>query len=386
MLPSTQRGGTEEYALTIASAAAKDGCDVHAAFPQTDGTTSLVEDFVAEGICYHPLEIPEPSNYRLGVIGTLFPRFLRTIALLLKLKPDIVSLSLPWAEWCLGSILACGFLKIPTVVVIHLIPYKFAFGKKRLKVYSWAINRKQQWVAISEKNRQFICESFQIPYEQVPRIYNGTKLPLNLTNIGCEEIATVRSQVRQELGIPEASQIALTVGRLEHQKGYSDLVPVIPHVVKEFSNMWFVWAGDGSERDYFVSKVQEYGVQDKVLFLGYRSDVQRLLKAADLFVFPTHFEGLPFALIEAMAYSLPIVSSDASSIPEIIENKVHGILFRSGDSCDLLEAIRWALKHPDDMHQMAQNAQQRAQEFSEERMVKETLEVLQNFSFADRGK
>jgi glycosyltransferase involved in cell wall biosynthesis len=155
---------------------------------------------------------------------------------------------------------------------------------------------------------------------------------------------------------------------------------VIPHLIKEFPDVKFVWVGDGELREDLINKVREYGIEDKVLFLGYRSDVPRLLKSADLFVFPTHYEGQPFALLEAMGHGLPIVTSDASGIPELIENRVHGLLFRTGDSCDLSEALRWALMHSDSMKEMARNAQQRVQEFSEERMVKETLGVLKKLA------
>ena len=109
---------------------------------------------------------------------------------------------------------------------------------------------------------------------------------------------------------------------------------------------------------------------------GYRSDVPRLLRAADLFVFPTHFEGFGLAIVEAMAHDLPIVSSDAKSIPEIIENNVNGLLFPSQNSKSLLKTIRYALKHPDEMRVMAKEAKSNVERFSEEKMIEETLKLL----------
>jgi glycosyltransferase involved in cell wall biosynthesis len=217
-------------------------------------------------------------------------------------------------------------------------------------------------------------------------IYNGIKVKPTSINCTNEDITTLRRQVREELGVDETSQLALTVGRLNSQKGYNELVQVIPHLIKEFPDVKFVWVGDGELREDLINKVREYGIEDKVLFLGYRSDVPRLLKSADLFVFPTHYEGQPFALLEAMGHGLPIVTSDASGIPELIENRVHGLLFRTGDSCDLSEALRWALMHSDSMKEMARNAQQRVQEFSEERMVKETLGVLKKLADLENKK
>jgi glycosyltransferase involved in cell wall biosynthesis len=173
----------------------------------------------------------------------------------------------------------------------------------------------------------------------------------------------------------------LTVGRLSEQKGYRDIVPIVAQIVSEFPNVKFLWVGEGEERESLVKKVKKYGVEDYVLFLGYRSDVPRLLKAADLFVFPTYYEGgQSFALAEAMAYGLPIVSSDASGIPEIVENKVHGLLCPVGNRDRLLESILWALRHPDAMQEMARQGKLRAQDFSEEKMVKEYLNLWQKMN------
>ena len=383
ILPSTLRGGVEEYALTITSAAVKEGWDVYAAFPKTDGTISLIRDFTEKGVQYHRLEIAEDSRSSQKSTNH-FLRLTRTFALLFRLKPDIVQILLPWPDVCLSSILVCGLLRIPTVVRFGLVPNRFSFSGRTLKAYAWARARNQQWIAVSENNRQFICKSFDIPYQEVLCIYNGTQvMPDSNTDNNHEHQTTLRYQLCRELGVPETSRLALTVGRLEPQKGYSDLIAAIPHIVREFSDVRFVWVGNGEQRDYLVNKVREYIVEDKVLLLGYRSDVPRLLKSADIFVFPTHYEGHPNALNEAMAHSLPIVTSNASGISELISNKVHGLLFRAGDSCDLLESIRWALRHPDEMQEMARNARLRIQDFSKERMIKETLEVFQRLSCRD---
>ncbi len=381
LFPSEIRGGAEEYALTIATASAKRGWDVHAAFPKTDKTTSLISEFSANNIRYHSLKIAESNNCNLKTKEREALRFARTLTLLLKLRPDVASITLPWPNYGLGSILACGLLKMPTVVVFQLAPYKFSFSKNILKAYAWARARNQQWVAVSEFNRQVVCESFQAQRSEVITIYNGTKVLSNLDeDSNAEDIDILRHQIREELGISVTSRIALTVGRLNHQKGYADIVPAISSITQEFPDVRFLWVGEGEEKENLVRKIKEYSVEDKVLFLGYRSDVPRLLKAADLFVFPSHFEGLPFAPIEAMVNGLPIIASDATSIPEIIENKVHGLLFSTGDSCELLETLRWALRHPEEMQEMAGNAKLHVQDFSEEKMVNETLRVLENLA------
>ncbi len=255
IFPSTQRGGVEAYALTIATAAAKHGWEVHTAFPNTEGTASLIQDFQVQGINYHQLEIAEKSTNKLTAVVKHFLHLLRTVLLLLKIKPDVIQINLPWCDRCLGSILACGLLKIPTLVVFHLMPSQISISRIRLKLYAWARARNQKWMAISKHTCKLVSESFQIPLEQVLCIYNGTKLIVGTNSSDREDINTLRTQVRQELGLPETSRIALTVGRLHPQKGHLDLIPAIPHIIKEFPEVRFVWVGDGELREYLNNKV-----------------------------------------------------------------------------------------------------------------------------------
>ncbi|MBD2101131.1 glycosyltransferase family 4 protein [Leptolyngbya sp. FACHB-261] len=380
IIPSTARGGVEEYTLTMTSAAVREGLEVHVAFPKAEGTVSLVKDLLANGVQYHQLEIPEYTAGKLATVRKYLPYFVRTVFLLQKLKPNVVQIVLPNPEHCLGSILACGFLKIPTVVRFGLVHRQISFSNVKLKAYAWARARNQRWLAISENNRQLVCKSFDASEDTVSRIYNGSRISLDSEKLETDR-QTLRAEMCQELGIATDSKIALTVGRLDFQKGYQDLIPVIPHVVKEFPDLKFIWVGEGELRERLVDSVQEYGITEHVCFLGYRSDIGRLLTTADLFVFPTRFEGgQSFALAEAMAYALPIVTSKASGIPEVIEHGVHGLLFRVADSCDLMENLRWALSHLEQMQEMGWKAKLRSQEFSEARMIRETLDLWQKVS------
>jgi glycosyltransferase involved in cell wall biosynthesis len=308
------------------------------------------------------------------------PQLARTIAFLLKIKPDVIQLNLPYPDRCLGPLIACGLLKIPTAVVFQLVPPQFSLTPTILKIYNWARARNQQWIAISNNNRQLLCDYFKLSQEQLWCIYNGTKNKSNFINCTPQEIAKLRSQVRQELGLSEDSKLLLTVGRLSTQKGYQDLPPIIAPIVEEFPQVKFVWVGEGEEKEFLRKQVKKYGVENSVLFLGYRSDVPRLLKAADLFVFPTYFEGLPFAPIEAVAHSLPMVTSNASSLPEIIEDKVHGLLFPVGNRDRLRESLLWALRNPESMQEMARNAKQQADKFSQEKMIQAYLDVWQKLA------
>ena len=381
IFPSEIRSGAEEYALTIGKAGINQGWEVNAAFPQTEKTISLIKDFQEIGVTYHPLDIAPVDGKRLKLFREHIPHCYRTFSLLEKVKPDVVHLTVPWPFWCFDTLVTCAVLNIPTVVVFQLFPGYYHYSKLRLKAYQWAYNRKQKWIAISNNNRHFISESFKIPQEELSVIYNGAKPSSEFLNYSPEDTVNLRHQVRQEIGICPNDIILLTVGRLHSQKGYQDLVEVISPIIQEFSHAKFVWVGEGDKRKYLVKQINKQNLNNHVILLGYRTDVPRLMKAADLFVFPTYFEGgQSFVVSEAMAYNLPIITSDASGIPEIIDNKVHGLLFSKGDKEQLKQAIFWALKKPQAMQEMSKNAAMRLQDFSEEKMTKETLKIIENIT------
>jgi glycosyltransferase involved in cell wall biosynthesis len=101
------------------------------------------------------------------------------------------------------------------------------------------------------------------------------------------------------------------------------------------------------------------------------------MAAADLFVFPTLFEGLPLTLLEAMATGLPVVTSDAAGLGEIVVDRQYGRVFRSRDSAALEVVLLEALASPDDLRAMAVRARRLMEEqFDEARMCRDVLNLL----------
>ena len=374
LFPSIARGGCEEYALTIAAAAQEHDWEIHAAFPRTPETQSLIRDFEHIGGCYHELNIAEPEGVGWIQKLSLVRRFILTSALLWRLRPTQVQINVPWPTETFPSIVACGAFRMPTIVVFHLVPYSMSNAGWRCKLANWVRARNQHWVTVSLNNRNLLAQIYRMDLASINSIYNGVALPANESQAPSR--TTFRKEVRKELGLADDSVILITVGRLDPQKGYRDIIPAIPHIVKESPHVRFVWVGTGAQKAELVRELQRYQVEDYVHLLGYRSDVPRLLKAADLFLFPTRFEGHSFTLLEAMSFRVPIVASNVSSIPEVITNKTHGLLFRAGDSCDILEAVRCALRCPESMQRMAESAFFRLQDFSREKMIGKMIDLM----------
>jgi glycosyltransferase involved in cell wall biosynthesis len=381
IFPSTQRGGAEEYTLTIAEAALQEGWKIHAAFPNTAGTISLIDDFTRQNIQYHQLDIGEVEGNKLISLTASLSRLFKTYRLISKLNPDVILLNLPAHHLAFTTLWLCGFLRIPTAVVFHLIPFSSSFSKNKLQAYHWAKTRNQQWITISNYNRKYLAEEFALNPQEFQCIYNGIKQ----TSPIIKNRKRSRYQIGQELGLTTNSKLLLTVARLHPQKGHDYLIPIIPTIINKFPEVQFVWVGDGDRQKYLTELLKEYRVAEKVTFLGYRADIPNLLAAADLFVFPSYQEGLPFAVLEAMVHGLPIVASDTGGIPEMIVNEQHGLLFKTGDRQNLLDKLDWALTNPTMMTQMANAASQRVRQFSVTQMQRDTLAVLRKLRSKEQG-
>ena len=149
-------------------------------------------------------------------------------------------------------------------------------------------------------------------------------------------------------------------------------------MVREFPDVKFVWVGEGILEKTLQNEITKMKLSSNVVLTGYRTDVVRILRASDLFISPSLFEGFPFALLEAMAQGLPIVMSDKSGINEVIKTRTHGLIFASGDEKDLLITLRWALSNPAILREISQNAYELVQNFSEERMLDKTFNAIKD--------
>jgi glycosyltransferase involved in cell wall biosynthesis len=374
ILPSTYRGGSEEYALRIARGVSNLGFDVHTAFMKTEGTMSLISDFKSSSIQYHQLDIGRGELPESTTRIQLFKQFINTVLLLARVRPHVVHLSLPSIYNGFSTLLACALFRIPMVVVFHLAIEEFHFSRRRLNAYLWAKAAKQRWVTISNSNRQVISKTFKISEDAIDIIYNGTDT--HVSSMTSEEKERMRRLVRNEFSLASDDKLLITVGGLRSQKGYEYLLPAIPDVMKDFPKTRWLWVGDGEFKEYLTQKIAEAKLQDFIKLVGYRTDVSKLLCAADLFIFPTRFEGRSFALLEAMAAGLPIVTTNAIGIPEIITHMEHGILCKKENSAALTEGIKFALTHPDKMKQFAANARDRVQQFSNDAMITNTLQLF----------
>lgn len=164
--------------------------------------------------------------------------------------------------------------------------------------------------------------------------------------------------VRRELGVTDEDRLLLNVGRIDRQKGQDLLLRAFRSVAVRDPRVRLAVVGavgrssasDAALRyqDRLHSMVEADSLADRVLFLGWRDDVPRLLAAADLYVQPSRWEGWPLALVEAMAASLPVVASDCTGRPEGFVDGEHGWIVPTGDVPALRKALDRALSMSDE--------------------------------------
>lgn len=178
------------------------------------------------------------------------------------------------------------------------------------------------------------------------------------------------SNVRRSLGLQADSRLVGTVGRLIERKGQMDLLEAWPAVRSHHGDAHLVLVGDGPERETLEARVAKMGESDTVHFLGMREDVPNLLASFDAFAFPSHFEGLPGALIEAMAAGLPIVTTPVNGNSELIENYRNGLHVSPKHPDQLAWALIRILAEPELAASLGKQAQADAfEQYTVDRMV-----------------
>ena len=206
--------------------------------------------------------------------------------------------------------------------------------------------------------------------DKIQVIYNGVEDRfLNpLTN------HAQRTQVRQSLGFTDEDKILLSVGRLTHQKGHRYLIEAMPSILSHYPNSKAVLVGDGPMREELED------LAGAVTFLGTRSDVPSLLAAADIFVLPSLSEGMPNALLEAMAFGIPCVVSALGAVEGIILHKHNGMLVPIADASAISEVVCSLLGDAALRSQIATQAQELIRHrFSIQRMIDQHEQLFQQY-------
>jgi glycosyltransferase involved in cell wall biosynthesis len=175
--------------------------------------------------------------------------------------------------------------------------------------------------------------------------------------------------LRKQYGA-EAETIIGMAARLHPGKAHPDLLSAFATIAARRGGMRLWIVGDGSERQNLVAQSRRLGIADQVLFAGDRDDARDWIAAMDVFVHPTHSEGLPNSVLEAMVSGKPVIASNVDGLGGLIKSGVNGWLVEPGDSEALAHRMQYVLDHPDEAVAVARNgAEHVLKHFSVERLA-----------------
>ncbi len=227
-------------------------------------------------------------------------------------------------------------------------------------------------IAVSRATKRDWVRRTHIPGERVVTIYNGID-PDRFRR------QRSRSDARGQLGLPADVLVVGGVGRLDEAKGFSHLIAAAARLRAEFPGLVVAITGDGPMRKSLEAEAVREGVEDVVRFLGFRSDVQLVLDALDVFVLPSLCEAHPYALLEAMATKLPAVGTAVGGVPETIVDGITGFVVPPRNSDRLAVAIRTLLLDPDLRLRLGEAARDRViREFDERITVRRTIQLYRD--------
>lgn len=194
----------------------------------------------------------------------------------------------------------------------------------------WSLRKAKRVITVTEAFRREL-ERFGVAAERIAVVHNS--IPADWTS-GAEG-----TRLREELlaGAMPGTRLVLAVGRLSREKAHVDLVEAVAQLERKNNSVRLVVVGEGPERAGIEQRAKE--LRSMVVLTGQVSDTRPYFAAADLFVLPSHSEGSPNVLLEAMAAGLPVVATAVGGVPQTVSHETHGLLVPPAQPAALAEAM-----------------------------------------------
>jgi glycosyltransferase involved in cell wall biosynthesis len=346
-------GGAEQLLVTLARYLEREQFDLVVCALWADGP--IGQELREIGVPVHCL-CKAPSLYSPVTLYEL-------IRLMRRERPDVVHAQLFAANFY--GRLAGMMSGVPVLISTE---QSVVQGKKGLHIWADRVlaRRTDAIITVSQVVRQVIATELRYPAAPLEVIYN----PVDLNRL---RAARPAQTVRVELGIGPDDIIIGSVGRLMAAKGHCYLVEALALLRPQYPALKLLLVGDGSLRAELEKQVHDLALEEVVRFLGARRDVPDLLAALDIFAFPSLWEGLGIALIEAMAMGLPCVATDIPTLREVVGDRQAALLIPPRDSRALAQAIERLVGERELARRLGAEARKRAvDEFSAETCAQRT--------------
>ncbi len=247
---------------------------------------------------------------------------------------------------------------------------------KRVLVNKFLLKRYDRVNAVGHFVRRALIDHEGIAADRVEVIHNGIDPNGFITDP--HEARHTRSTVRQELGINDQQVLILQVARFHPVKDHATSIRAFESICKQSPNVVLCLVGDGDERAACQQLAQDLKIHDRVIFLGVREDVARLMAASDIFTLSSLSEGISVTLLEAMASGLPIATTDVGGNSEIVVDGQTGLLSPRRDAQALGHNLAQLIGSVDLRRRMGSAGRQRlVDRFTQAQMHNRYIEIYE---------
>lgn len=189
-----------------------------------------------------------------------------------------------------------------------------------------------RFVAVCQDIKNFLTEYRKVDPFKVSVVYHG---------LNFNYLKSTTSKNDNSIQNKSKTFVIGYVGRLGYSKGLEGLVEIIPKLIKQNNGINIIIKGNGELENYLKGKIMEYGLTEQVSFENFEKKVINFYKKIDLLVLPSLYETTNLTVLEAMHEKTIVLSSNAGGLPEIIEDRINGFLFKTNDFEDLLNKISY---------------------------------------------
>jgi glycosyltransferase involved in cell wall biosynthesis len=324
----------------------------------------ILEQDLRNNVSCQALSLHRLSETGIRLRGVLGARLLISLyRRLSRERPDILHAIMPSAYVLAG--LTGWLARVPVIVAgrralvtLHSYPHL------RWRIASRLANRAiTVHLCNSEAVRALAIERERLDPRRTEVILNAVELDLP-----DQHLRLPTEWIPMEAG-PKAAMIA----NLIPYKGHRVMIEALAQVVRRHPSLKVVLFGDGPERQALETLVVTLNLRPNVVFAGSRPDAPRYLHLFDFALLCSLEEGLPNAVMEAMAAGIPVVASNVGGVPELVRDGEHGRLVPAQDPQALADAMTWLVEHPEERARLGRNAQVRMRtEFSSQTLVQRT--------------
>jgi len=366
---SGSSGGGEFYLVGLAKGLQRLGVEVAALLAEHERMDGLAE-MLAPHAEVHRFAYRNTYDRPLRAAGAVLDRrgIAEHAALFRRLQPDLIHLNKQNLEDGLDLVLAAQRSRLPFLATIHVTRTMQSLGARlgrlRDRVAFDALRRTEcPVVAIADACAAELAADGRLVPARIHVAANGVEQPP----------AGEREHYRSEWNCSPADFVIGCVARVEEQKNPLFLLRILPQLP---AHIRLVWVGDGRLREQFLEAARREGVSQRVHLDGWRTDARERMAGFDAFVLPSRYEGLPLALLEAMAAGLPCVAADVDGVRQAVVPGESGMVCLPDDRASWRSALETLASDEQQRRRLAAGARRRyEQHFSLDAMSEKTAAI-----------